>query len=75
MTQYERMKAGLVYDPMDKDILEDMFRFQDMLWEFNKLKPSDIEQKNRYMKEVFAECGDNCYIQNQYGKYNCSHFI
>ena len=63
MTQYERMKAGLVYDPMDEEILEDMFRFQDMLWEFNKLKPSDIEQKNRYMKEVFAECGDNCYIE------------
>ena len=63
MTQYERMKAGLVYDPMDKEILEDMFRFQDMLWEFNKLKPSDIEEKNRYMKEVFAECGDNCYIE------------
>ena len=33
------------------------------LWEFNQLKPSQVEEKTRYMKEMFAECGDNCYIE------------
>ena len=37
--------------------------YQDKLWEFNQLKPSDIEKKQKYMKEFFAECGDNCYIE------------
>ncbi len=63
MTQYERMEAGLVYDPGDKEIMAEQVPFQDRLWEFNQLKPSDIEKKQAYMKEVFAECGRDCYIE------------
>ena len=63
MTQYERMLKGMLYDPREKEILDEQFPFQDKLWEFNKLKPSDIEEKERFMKEVFAECGENNYIE------------
>ena len=63
MTQYERMTAGLLYDPGDLVIMAEQVPFQDKLWEFNQLKPSDLEKKERYMKEVFAECGDGCYIE------------
>ena len=63
MTQYERMVKGLLYDPGDEEILAEQVPFQDRLWEFNRLKPSALEEKQRYMREVFAECGDNCYIE------------
>ena len=63
MTQYERMVKGMLYDPREKEILDEQFPYQDKLWEFNKLKPSDIEKKEQFMKEVFAECGENCYIE------------
>ena len=63
MTQYERMTAGLFYDPGDPEIMSMQVPFQDALWEFNQLKPSDYEKKTEYMKKVFAECGDNCYIE------------
>lgn len=63
MTQYERMKAGLIYDPADKEIVKEQLLFQDKLWEFNQLKPSDFDQKTSYMKEIFAQCGDGCYIE------------
>lgn len=63
MTQYERMVAGLIYDPADEEIMKEQVVYQDKLWEFNKLKPSQYEEKTKYMKEVFAECGDNCYIE------------
>ncbi len=63
MTEYERMVKGLLYDPGDKGIMAEQLPYQDKLWEFNKLKPSQIEEKEKYMKEVFAECGDNCYIE------------
>lgn len=63
MTHYERMLKGMLYDPREKEILDKQFPFQDKLWEFNKLKPSDIDEKERFMKEVFAECGENCYIE------------
>ena len=63
MTQYERMVKGLIYDPADAEILKEQIYFQDRLWRFNQLKPSDITEKNNYMKEIFAECGDNNYIE------------
>ncbi|MBR5923527.1 MAG: sugar O-acetyltransferase [Clostridia bacterium] len=63
MTHREKMINGLIYDPMDKEILDEQFPFLDRLWEFNRLKPSDTGRKEKYMKEVFAECGENCYIE------------
>lgn len=63
MTQYERMEAGLLYDPGDKEIMDEQFPYLDKLWEFNQLKPSEIDKKEKYVKEVFAECGENCYIE------------
>ena len=63
MTQYERMTEGLLYDPGDPEIMAEQVPFQDRLWLFNQLKPSDYEAKQRYMQEVFAECGEGCYIE------------
>lgn len=63
MTQYERMLKGLIYDPADGEIMREQVVFQDMLWDLNNLKPSEYEKKAKYMKEVFAECGDDCYIE------------
>ena len=63
MTQYERMKKGLIYNPSDSEILKEQVKYQELLWEFNQLKPSQYEEKVKYMKEVFAECGNNCYIE------------
>ena len=63
MTQYERMVKGLIYDPADQEIMSEQTVYQDKCWEFNQLKPTDYEKKQAYMKEVFAECGENCYIE------------
>lgn len=63
MTEYYKMKMGLIYNPSDNEIMNEQKIYQDKLWEFNKLKPSDIQAKEDYMKEVFAECGSGCYIE------------
>ena len=63
MTNYERMVKGLIYDPMDDEIMAEQVPYQKKLWEFNQLKPSDYDAKQRYMHEVLAECGENCYIE------------
>lgn len=63
MTQYERMIKGLIYNPGDPEIVKEQRVYQDKLWEFNRLKPSQYEEKQKYMREVFAACGENCYIE------------
>ena len=63
MTEYEKMVKGFIYNPSDEEIMSEQIPYQDKLWEFNQLKPSQYSEKMKFMKEMFAECGDNCYIE------------
>ena len=63
MTEKERMESGLLYDTGAEEIFEEQRPYGDRLKAFNDLLPSQFEEQQRYMKEVFAECGDNVYIQ------------
>lgn len=63
MTEREKMINGLIYDPNDGEIINEQLQYLDKLWEFNQLKPSQQTEKKKYMKEMFAECGDDCYIE------------
>ena len=63
MTEYERMVRGLLYDPNDEEILAEQFPYLERLAQFNQLKASDLAAKEQYMKEVFADCGEDCYIE------------
>ena len=62
-THRESMLEGLLYDCNDKEVMEEQIPFLDGLFDFNKLRPTQLEEKQEYMKRVFAECGDNCYIE------------
>ena len=46
-----------------EDILKVQLPFVEKHWDFNQLRPTDFEGKQAFMKEVFAECGENCYIE------------
>ena len=63
MTDSERMNKGLLYDPVVSELMEEQMRCQELMYEFNSLPPSDIEAQQHLMKEMFAECGDNNFIQ------------
>ena len=50
MTEYEKMVKGLIYNPNDEEIMHEQVPYQDKLWEFNLLKPSQRLEKMKYMK-------------------------
>lgn len=57
------MEAGLLYDPGAEEILSVQSPLGEKLREFNDLMPSQFEEQQRLMREMFAECGENVYIQ------------
>lgn len=63
MTQKERMDRGMLYDPGDEEIMKEQFPYLDLLQEFNTIPSSQVEKREKLMKKMFAECGENCYIQ------------
>ncbi len=74
MTERERMDAGLLYDPGDEDILSEQAQYQDALHEFNMMKPSEAGDEKPHLKKLFAECGDDVFIQRPlYANWGCKH--
>lgn len=63
MSEKEKMEAGLLYDPGMDEFLDVQIALLERLHDFNHLRPTEIDEMQRYMKEVFAECGDNVFIQ------------
>lgn len=63
MTQKERMMAGLIYDPGDEKILREQYPYLGRLKEFNDLPVDAEKERDAWMKEMFADCGEGCFIQ------------
>lgn len=63
MTERERMEAGLIYDCGSDEIMPEQMQYQDALWKFNHMGPSEFEERQELMKEIFAECGENIFLQ------------
>ncbi len=63
MTETEKMRRGLIYDPADKDIMSEQVSSLDNLYEYNNTRPSEQKRREELLNELFAEAGFNCYIQ------------
>ena len=59
----EKMHGGNIYDPMDKELFEEQTKRLELLYEFNATRPSESEKRQKLLKEMFAEIGENCYIE------------
>ena len=74
MTAREKMEAGMLYDPGLEEFLSEQAALQDKIHRFNQLLPSQIEEQQSMMKELFAECGENNYLQRPvYANWGGSH--
>lgn len=62
----EKMHTGELYLPGDNEIMQEQFKCLDRLYKFNRIKPSNINKRNKLMKKMFAEVGDNCYIESPF---------
>ena len=66
------MLKGLIYDPGDEELMKVQIECQELLHDFNSLRPSQLEEQQRMMKKMFAECGENSFIQRPvYANWGC----
>ena len=59
----EKQHSGLLYLPGDPELQRVQLQWLDRLHEFNQVKPYDLEKKTALLREMFAEIGENCYIE------------
>lgn len=63
MNIFDKMHSGDLYLPDDESILEEQFTYLDKLYEYNSIPQSQLKKREQFLKEMFAEIGEGCYIQ------------
>lgn len=63
MTETEKMLAGQIYDPMVDEIMAPQLACIERLAAFNATLPSQMERRMALLREMLAECGENCYVE------------
>lgn len=63
MTIKEKMHSGELYLPNDEELVKEQTKLLDRLYDFNHTRPTEGEKRERMLKEMFAEIGEECYIE------------
>lgn len=67
MTEKEKMLAGLIYNAnYDQELFEDRNRIKDLCYEHNNLKPSDIEGRQRILKQIVKKTGEKFWLEQPF---------
>ena len=74
MKEKERMEKGLIYIPMDKEIMDYQLKCMDVLYDYNNTKPSEQNKRSELLKKMFAKIGEDCYFEAPlYSNFGCKH--
>lgn len=63
MTAKEKMHSTELYLPLDKEIMEEQTGYLDRLYDYNHTRPVESKKREVLLKELFAEIGEDCYIE------------
>ena len=63
MSMKERMHTGELYLPGDEEIMSEQTKCLEKLYDFNATRPSEGAKREAMLREMFAEIGENCYIE------------
>ena len=57
------MDKGLVYDPFDEEVANFQRDCMELLYDFNLIRPHELEKRQTLLKQMFGKIGENCYIE------------
>ncbi len=62
----QRMSNGQLYYSDDPQLGKEQALYRDKLFAFNQLPPSQYAQKQALLNEMFAEIGEDCYLETPF---------
>ena len=67
MSEKEKMIVGELYNANnDEELVNDRYRAKDICYEYNHLKPSDAEGKEKIIKSLFAKTGKQIIVEQNF---------
>ena len=72
ITELEKALSGSLYNANDEELIKMRIMCKDLCFEYNSLKPSNLKERERVIKELFGSIGKNFDIEQpffcDYGK-------
>lgn len=59
----ERMYVQKLYYCNDEALMSEQMKDLELLYDFNQTRPSEQDKREKMLKKMFAEIGDDCYIE------------
>ncbi|WP_221373399.1 sugar O-acetyltransferase [Clostridium perfringens] len=59
----ERMYSQKLYYCNDETLMNEQMKSLELLYDFNQTRPSEQDKRDKMLKEMFAEIGEDCYIE------------
>lgn len=59
----ETVHSQEIYDPGAGEILAVQDQCLERLYDYNATRPTEREKRGRMLREMLAECGENCWIE------------
>lgn len=59
----EKMHSCEIYFPSDEELMKEQTACLDKLYDFNATRPTQFVERQKMLKEMFAEIGEGCYIE------------
>ncbi len=59
----ERMYGQKLYYCNDEVLMNEQMKSLELLYDFNQTRPSEQDKRDKMLKKMFAEIGDDCYIE------------
>ncbi len=59
----EMLHSGKLYLPNGDEIMNEQFACLEKLYDYNATRPLEQEKRAEMLKDMFAEIGENCYIE------------
>ena len=66
MTEREKIHSGNIYWPSDESIMTEQLGYLDLMDEYNRTSRRLHSERQELLKKLFAEIGENCYIESPY---------
>ena len=66
MTEREKIHSGEIYWPSDESIMTEQLGYLDLMDAYNATPRRLQKQRQEMLKTLFAEVGENCYIESPY---------
>jgi len=74
--EWNKMLSGEIYDAVHPKFIRMLMDTREKIWEFNNLRPSDIERQKEILRSLLGACGEKFHVNQPFRcDYGCNIYI